>query len=86
MSTAITKEVPFDDACRFLIKLGEAAHAYGSTAARLEAYLTRMTAAFGLGGVFRSTPTDIVFAFQEEGAFFGIEAREALVELNLTGI
>ena len=67
MSTAIKKEVPFDEACRFLIKLGEAAHAYGSTAARLEAYLTRMTAAFGLGGVFRSTPTDIVFAFQEEG-------------------
>ena len=36
MSTAIKKEVAFDDACRFLIKLGEAAHAYGSTAARLE--------------------------------------------------
>ena len=36
MSTAIKKEVAFDEACRFLIKLGEAAHAYGSTAARLE--------------------------------------------------
>ena len=68
MSTAIKREVPFDEACRFLIKLGEAAHAYGSTAARLEVYLTRMSAAFGLGGVFKSTPTDIVFAFQEEGA------------------
>lgn len=67
MNTALKKEVPFDEACRFLIKLGEAAHGYGSTAARLEAYLTRMTAVFGLGGVFRSTPTDVVFAFQEEG-------------------
>ncbi|MGB5573034.1 MAG: threonine/serine exporter family protein [Thermoanaerobaculia bacterium] len=67
MNTAMKKGVPFDEACRFLIKLGQAAHAYGSTAARLEAYLARMTAAFGLGGVFQSTPTDIVFAFQEEG-------------------
>ena len=29
----------FDEACRFIIKLGKAAHGYGPTAARLEAYL-----------------------------------------------
>ena len=50
----------------FIIKLGEAAHAYGSTAPRLEAYLSRVSAVLGCGGVFRSTPTEIVFAFQSE--------------------
>ena len=34
----------FDDACRFIIKLGKAAHGYGPTAGRLEAYRSRMTA------------------------------------------
>ena len=50
----------------FIIKLGEAAHAYGSTAPRLEAYLSRVSAVRGCGGVFRSTPTEIVFALQSE--------------------
>jgi uncharacterized membrane protein YjjP (DUF1212 family) len=60
------EETPFGSACRFLIKLGEAAHGYGSTAARLEAFLSRATAALGYRGAFRSTPSDIVFAFQED--------------------
>jgi hypothetical protein len=38
-----TKNTNFDVACDFIIKLGEAAHGYGSTDARLEVYLTRMT-------------------------------------------
>ena len=38
-----TNDKAFDEACDFIIKLGEAAHGYGSTAARLEVYLTRMT-------------------------------------------
>ena len=49
----------------FIIKLGEAAHGYGSNAGRLEVYLSRLTAALGFQGVFRSTPTEIVFAFRE---------------------
>ena len=59
-------DVAFDEACRFIIRLGEAAHGYGSTAARLEVFLSRLTTAFGYRGVFRSTPTEIVFAFQED--------------------
>ena len=56
----------FDEACRFIIKLGTAAHGYGSNAARLEGFLSRLTTALGFHGVFRSTPTDIVFAFQAD--------------------
>ena len=58
-------DAAFDDACDFIIKLGEAAHGYGSNAGRLEVYLSRLTAALGFQGVFRSTPTEIVFAFRE---------------------
>jgi uncharacterized membrane protein YjjP (DUF1212 family) len=39
------KSEQFAEANRFLIKLAEAAHAYGSTAARLEAFLSRLTRA-----------------------------------------
>ncbi len=55
----------FDEAIRFIIKLGETAHGYGSTAARLESFLSRMTEALGFSCVVRSTPTEIYFAFQE---------------------
>ena len=61
-----TDGLAFDDACRFIIKLGETAHGYGSTAARLEVYLARVTAALGYRGVYWSTPTRILFAFQEK--------------------
>lgn len=60
------KEYNFDEACRFIIRLGTAAHGYGSNAARLEMFLSRLTTALGFHGVFRSTPTEIVFAFQED--------------------
>lgn len=56
----------FDEVCRFLIKLGVAAHAYGSTAARLEVFLSRVTKALGFSGAFRVTPTEMTFAFQED--------------------
>ena len=65
-SDSNSKSAQFAEAGRFIIKLGEAAHAYGSTAARLEAFLSRLTKTLGYHGVFRSTPTDIVFAFQED--------------------
>ena len=60
------QNVSFDEACSFIIKLGTLAHGYGSTATRLEIYLRRLTEAFGYSGVFRSTPTDIVFSFQKK--------------------
>lgn len=58
-------EEKFDDICRFIIKLGKAAHGYGSPAIRLESYLTRLTQTFGLVGEFHSTPNDMTFAFQK---------------------
>ena len=67
MSTTQTPDVPsFDDVCRLVISIGEAAHGYGSSAGRLEVFLSRLTTAFGFSGVFRSTPTEMVFAFQED--------------------
>lgn len=58
----------FDDACRFLIKLGVAAHRYGSTATRLENFLSRATKALGFEGSFRVSPTEMIFAFDPTGA------------------
>lgn len=56
----------FDEVCRFLTKLGKAAHGYGSTAASLESSLSRITESFGFRGAFQITPTEIIFAFQED--------------------
>lgn len=65
MATEPDQNYDFDEACRFVIKLGTAAHGYGSNTARLEAFLSRVTKALGFRGAFRSTPNDIWFAFQE---------------------
>jgi uncharacterized membrane protein YjjP (DUF1212 family) len=54
------------EAYRFIIKLGLAAHNYGSTSAELEAYLTRLTSTLGYHGTFTSTPNEVIFAFQEK--------------------
>ena len=56
---------PFEDACRLIIKVGTAAHNYGSTATRLESFLAGLSKKLGYPGVFRSTPSDIVFALRE---------------------
>lgn len=57
----------FNDACHFIIKLGERIHSYGPNAYRIEFYLNKITKALGYKGVFRSTPTEINFAFSEDG-------------------
>ena len=57
--------VPFQDAWQFIVKVGLAAHRYGSTAGRLESFLAGISKKFGYEGVFRSTPSDIVFAVRE---------------------
>ncbi len=62
------KDEAFDDACRFIIKLGTLAHGYGPNAIRLESFLSRVTRALGYLGVFRSTPTEMYFAFSKKGA------------------
>ena len=59
----ITDDPAYDEACRFIIKLGTAVHGYGPSAARLESFLNRVTDALGYHGVFRSTPSEITFAF-----------------------
>ncbi|MGK0273287.1 MAG: uncharacterized membrane protein YjjP (DUF1212 family) [Cocleimonas sp.] len=55
----------YDAACQFIIKLGTAVHHYGPSAARLESYLTAVCTALGYDGVFRSTPSEITFAFSK---------------------
>ena len=56
----------FDDAFRFIIKLGALAHSYGPNAIRLESFLSRVTTSLGYYGVFRSSPTEIYFAISRE--------------------
>ena len=58
----------FDEACRFIIKLGERVHGYGPNAARLEYYLNRITKILGYEGIFRSTPDQIIFSFSKDGS------------------
>lgn len=62
-----SKDEIFDNACRFIIKLGTMVHGYGPNAIRLESYLSRLTTALGYRGMFRSTPTEMYFAFSREG-------------------
>jgi uncharacterized membrane protein YjjP (DUF1212 family) len=57
--------VPFDDAWRFLLKVGEAAQRYGSTAPRLQVFLQGLAQSIGYEGVFQATPANIVFALRE---------------------
>lgn len=58
-------KVPFEDAWRFLVEVGVAAHRYGSNATRLETFLVRLSKRLGYQAVIRSTPSDIVFALRE---------------------
>lgn len=59
-------KVPFEEAWRFVIKFGLAAHKYGSTSTRLESDLVGLSKKFGYQGVFRSTPSDVIFALWED--------------------
>ncbi|MFD2205599.1 threonine/serine ThrE exporter family protein [Kiloniella antarctica] len=64
-SRRITDDPTYEEACRFIIRLGTAVHGYGPSAARLESFLNRVTDALGYNGVFRSTPSEITFAFSQ---------------------
>ncbi len=59
-------ESEFDQACRFLIAVGKAAHSYGSTTAQVESFLSRLTGVLGYQGTIRATATEILFAFQQK--------------------
>ena len=58
-------KVSFDDAWVFILKVGVAAHKYGSTANRLESFLTSLAKGFGYRGEFKSTPLEIRFGLRE---------------------
>ena len=66
MNQQYVEQPSFDESSRFVIKLGMAAHNYGSTSAELEAYLSRLTATLGYVGTSTSTPNELMFAFQQE--------------------
>jgi len=63
--TSKTSKIPFEEAWRFILKVGVAAHKYGSTSTRLESFLTGLSKKMGYLGVFKSTPVEIVFALRE---------------------
>lgn len=68
MKVSIVSEgskVSFDDAWVFILKVGAAAHKYGSTATRLETFLTSLAKEFGYQGEFKSTPVEIRFGLWE---------------------
>jgi len=60
-----SSKVSFDDAWRFILKVGLAAHKYGSTSGRLESFLTSLAMSFGYQGEFKSTPVEIRFGLRE---------------------
>lgn len=63
MSSNEEYHVKYSVARRFIIKLGIIAHGYGPSAARLESYLTQVIEVLGYHGVFRSTRSEVVYAF-----------------------
>jgi len=64
-AVSASSKVSFDDAWRFILKVGMAAHKYGSTSGRLESFLTSLARGFGFQGEFKSTPVEIRFGLRE---------------------
>ena len=58
-------KIPFEEAWRFILQVGLAAHRYGCTATRLESFLAGLSNQFGYSGVFSSTPAEIRFSLRE---------------------
>ena len=58
----------FEEVYHFLQKVGVAAHKYGSTSTRLETFLDGLSKRFGYTGVFRSNPSEIIFALSKGGS------------------
>jgi uncharacterized membrane protein YjjP (DUF1212 family) len=60
-----SSKVNFDEAWHFILKVGLAAHKYGSTSTRLEYFLLSLSKRMGYQGVFKSTPVEIMFGLRE---------------------
>lgn len=58
-------KVSFDEAWRFLLKVGVAAHKYGATSTRLELFLSDLSKKLGYEGIFKSTPVELTFAMKK---------------------
>ena len=82
VDTASDDGTRFDAVFRFVVKLGVAAHDYGSSSARVEVFLTRLADSLGYQGAFLSTPTQMVFAMSPEGQ----PQRQHVVRLPGTGL
>ena len=77
-------EIPFDDACRLVYRVGLAAHGYGSSAVEVETYLSRLLFVLGYRGVIRTGPPELLFAIDEEGGRWPrTPARTPLAVLRL---
>lgn len=68
--------VSLEKAWPFLRKLSTAAHRYGSTSIRLEAFFRGLTKRLGLSGVLLSTPTNLVWGVRDD------PLRPQLVEIE----
>ncbi|MGB5214961.1 MAG: threonine/serine exporter family protein [Anderseniella sp.] len=56
MTNTPSHDFSFDDAGDFIVALGKAAHSYGVSSVRLEAYLSQIAQALSLNGMFIVTP------------------------------
>jgi len=73
---ATSPKVPFEDAWNFIMKVGLAAHKYGSTSGRLEFLLKGFAQDFGYIGKFKSTPIEIKFGLREASE---VQKREEVI-------
>lgn len=62
------RTVKYSVARKFIIKLGIIAHGYGPSSVRLESYLRQVIEALGYNGNFRSTRSEITYAFWKDDA------------------
>ena len=63
-STSGARPADLDDARRFVVEVGKSAHRYGSSGSRIDSYLAHLSSALGDEGTFRSTPSEILYAFR----------------------
>lgn len=73
----------FEEVFEIIKKVGITAHKYGSTSTRLEAFLNELASRFGYRGVFRSNPSEIIFAVNQGS---GHAQKVEIVATSLPGV
>jgi uncharacterized membrane protein YjjP (DUF1212 family) len=71
----------FEESISFVMRFGEALHAYGAPAHRLEEALVLLSRRLGLGGQFVSTPTSITASFEK-----GERRGQRIVRIHRSGV